>query len=296
MRRALDAGVAAFRRWGIKPPPGSWIQEAASALDLAVARNSLGNTDAELKRLSAAIAMAVDLHHIGSCLGDESSRLVAAELAKITHGRLPGSADSPAGRDYMAQYWVGALLAQSKLNPRVIGYEIEGRSKPDFIVVKGGVRFAVEVKRPRTPRSARRAVSEAAGQLRTFDGSGIIIIDATDCMSVDPWAVSRSPATTREQVRADIGKLHEELYDLARSYRRSAKFSQLSMLMTFARYWNWAVDESGAARRDAGLLFHAAGLPYLWSRQMGVVTREIQKALLAGIKQLTGNPPKYNEY
>lgn len=120
VRRALDSGVAAFERWGIETPPGSWIQDAASWLDQVAARNSLGANDEELKRTSAAIALAVDLYHIGTCLGEEANRQVAAELASIYHGRLLGRGDSAAGKDYLTQFWVGALLAQSKLSPRLI--------------------------------------------------------------------------------------------------------------------------------------------------------------------------------
>jgi hypothetical protein len=237
--------------------------------------------------------MAVDLYHIGTCLGEDANRQVAAELAKVAHGRLLGRGDSAAGKDYLTQFWVGALLAQSKLRPRVIAYDVEGRSKPDFLIPRGKITFAIEVKRPRNSTSAKRAVLKAASQLRTYNGPGIIIVDATECMSVDPWAVTQAGANAREQVRSDIQELHQRLPLEATSYTRSGKFSHLSMLMTFTRYWNWTVDESGAQRRDAGLLFHAYGFPYLWSSQVTGLTCEIQHALLDGVEQVTGNSPVY---
>ena len=112
-------------------------------------------------------------------------------------------------------------------------------------------------------------------------------------MSVDPWAVTQLAANAREQVRKDIQELHKKRRNEVTSDTRSSKFSHISMLMTFVRYWNWTVDESGAHRRDAGLLFHADGFSYLWSSQVTGLTREIQEALLEGVKQLTGNPPVY---
>lgn len=112
-------------------------------------------------------------------------------------------------------------------------------------------------------------------------------------MSVDPWAVSRAAASSRDQVRSEVRSLHADFDSLVKSYSQSGKFRQVSMLMTFVRYWNWAVDESGSTRRDAGLLFHATGFRYLWSNQMTRLTREIQEALIGGVKQLTGNPPVY---
>jgi hypothetical protein len=294
VRLALDTGIAAFGNWNIKPRAGSWIQNVASWLDHVIASNSLGTTDEELRRTSAAVALAVDLYHVGTCLGDEANSQVGAELSNICGGRLLGRGDSAAGKDALAQFWVGALLAQSRLKPSVMGYDPgKGAAKPDYIIIKGGVRFSVEVKRPRTRESASRAVLAASSQVRKFDGPGIIIVDATECMSVDPWAVHKSTSTARKQMGVDLGSLHRDLVHLASSYRRSGKFRQLSMLLTFARFWNWTADESGAIRRDAGILFHGYGFPYLWSRQVTSLTREIQESLLGGVEQLTGNPPTY---
>lgn len=294
VRRALERGVGAFRQWGIEPPPGSWIQRAADRLDAVVARNSLGEDEGELRHISAAIALAIDLYHIGISLASESNRQVAAELSAIARGRLLGRGDAAAGSDFLSQFWIGTLLAQSKLRPRVVAGDRPGVSKPDFIITKGRVDFAVEVKRPRTANSAERAVTTAARQLRDYNGPGIIIVDATDCISADPWGITGPPSqTTREQVGVEVKALHGILGDMIESRPRSRRFLQVAMVMTFARFWSWTTSDSSEPLHDAGLHFHARGFPYRWSMQVTRVTGEIQQALLGGFEQLMGNPPAY---
>jgi hypothetical protein len=293
IRRALDIALATFRRWNIEPPPGGWIQDAAAWLDRVVELNSLGETAHELARTSAASALAVDLYHIATCLGEEANTRVAAELATLARGQLMGRGGSAPGRDFLVQFWVGALLAQSKLEPHIIAYDVQGQPKPDFVINKGGTRFAIEVKRPRTPHSARRIVQDAAGQLRAFGGPGIIMIDASECMSIGPFDVICPTADAREAVRSDLRVLHRSLHDVATSYTRSGKFSHICMLLSFVRYWNWEVSSEGARRRDAGILLNANSFGYLWSRQVTHLTHEIMDSLREGIRQLTGNPPVF---
>jgi len=289
----LSVGIEAFRRWGIEPPPGSWIRKAANRLDQVVARNSLGESHDELRETSAAIAVAVDLYHIGLSLAAESNRQVAAELSALSHGRLLGRQGSAAGGDYLSQFWIGTLLAQSRLQPRVITNDRPDTSKPDFIISCRRVDFAVEVKRPRSSRSAVRAVKTAAKQLRDFNGPGIIVVDATDSISSDPWGVTGTVATTRDRVRGELESLHKVLGEMIEARSRPGSFVQVAMLMTFARFWSWTVDEAAGPARDAGLHFHARGFRYTWSNQMTNVTEQIQHALLDGLELLTGNRPTY---
>lgn len=292
-RRALDIAIATFRKWDVVMPSGSWVHDAASWLDRAVLRNSLGERQEEREHIAAASALAVDLYHISTCLGGESNPQVAAELALLARGKLLGRGDSAAGRDFLSQFWVGALLAQSTLQPHVIAHDSPGRPKPDYLITFSETRFAIEVKRPRSTSSAARAVLKAAAQLRAFGGPGIIVIDATECMSIGPFQVIRRGDNARALVRAELLALHGSLFELAASYRRSGKFSHLAMLVTMARYWNWEVDDAGSQRRDAGLLFNAYAFPYIWSRQVTQLTGDIQRALLLGVERLTGNPPSY---
>jgi len=289
--RALDSAEREFRRWSIVPPVGSWLQQSRSWLVQVAERGSLGTTDQELRLTSAAIAAAGDFYHISTCLGNESVRAIAVELEQITHGRLLAPSGVSAAKSYLSQFWVGALLAQSKLVPRILVYETPGRSRPDFVVTCEGVDFAVEVKRPRGLRSAARNVLSAGGQLRDCGRPSIIIIDATDCMSTDPWGVTRDGPSIRDTVALEASHLHRSFRDVVNGYSRSNKFSHVAMLMTYARYWPWILDVE--LRRDAGLHFFADGFAYIWSRQITDLTKTIQWRLLDGIEQLTGNRPSH---
>ena len=288
---ALVYALEQFRRWNIEPPPGSWVDEAAAWLKLVHERGSLGATDDELRRTSAAVAVAVDLYHISTSLAEESNRIVAAEIGRVIKGRLLGRGDLAAGVDYLSQFWVGTLLAQSKLKPRVFGYDSPGHRKPDFLVESGRVDFAVEVKRPRNPHSARRSVLTAAAQLRDHGGPGIVIIDATECMSTDPWAVIRQGTRVDNQVREELKGLHRELERVLHVHARSGRVSHIAMLLSFARYWPLQVDE-GPSRR-AGLQLPANSIPYRWSSQITSITQGIMDNLRDGLAQLTGNPVSY---
>lgn len=289
--RALDSAEREFRRWSITLPMGSWLQQSRSWLVRVAESGSLGTTDEELSLTSAAIAAAADFYHISTCLGNESIRTIAVELGQITHGRLLAPNGASAAKNYLSQFWVGALLAQSKLVPRILAYDTPGRSKPDFVITCDGVDFAVEVKRPRGLRSAVRNVLSAGDQLRDFGRPGIIVIDATDCMSTDPWGITRDGPRIRDTVGREVSHLHGRFRDVVNGYSRSNKFSHTAMLMTYARYWPWILDVE--PRRDAGLHFLADGFSYIWSRQITDLTKSIQLRLLHGVEQLTGNRPSH---
>ena len=136
-----------------------------------------------------------------------------------------------------------------------------------------------------------RNVHLAGDQIRQFNRPGIIVIDATDCTSVDPWGITREGPTVRAVVAEELGSLHGRLARLIETYSRSNKFHQVVMLLTFARYWPWVIADH--PHRDAGLNFRANAFRYRWSSQITPLTRVIQERLLHGVEQLTGNPPSY---
>lgn len=238
--------------------------------------------------------MVIDFYHISTSLGDDANRQVGAELARLANGPLPGPGRAAAGKDYLSQFWVGTLLAQSKLEPRILAFDRQSEPKPDFLIKRGSVSFAVEIKRPVSSRSARRAIATAGGQLRRVAMPGIIVIDATDCLAVDPWAILEYGSGAGAQRAIEVANLHNTFQCDISSYSRSSKFSQTAMLFTFARYWNWVRDERGEPVRNAGLLFHAFGFPYLWSSQITNLTGQIQEQLIEGVRQLTGRVPNFH--
>jgi hypothetical protein len=185
-------------------------------------------------------------------------------------------------------------LAQAKLNPAMLAQEAPGKSKPDYLIKRGSVRFAVEAKRASHGDAALRLVDDAGDQIRKYDRPGIIIVDATDCISIDPFQVTGDSETVVAIVRADLDQLHERLVRHIENYTRSNKFHQVAMLMTFARYWPWVRGET--LHRAAGLNFRASSVFYRWSRQVTALTKEVQDGVLRGVEQLTGNRPTYRYY
>ena len=275
-------------------PRGSWIEEADALLAKIAERNSIGESDEDLRRASAAVAWAVDLYHISTCLGEQPFRSIAVELSKTTHGNLLASNESCAAKNYLSQFWVGALLAQGKLNPEMLAFDAPGRPKPDYIVQCSAVRFAVEVKRPSNGDAAIRLVGDAGDQIRRYDRPGIIVVDATDCMTSDPFQVTSNPQGVVPTVRSDLEQFHQQLVRHVETYSRSNKFHQVAMLISFARYWPWIRGE--ALQRAAGINFRASATRYRWGHQVTGLTRRVQDGILRGVEQLTGNPPRYSYF
>jgi len=149
-------------------------------------------------------------------------------------GRLEGGIPTGTGKDYLTKFWDGTLLAQSKLNPAIVAYDRQNTPKPDFIIPKRGVRFSVEVKRPKSRKSAMRALSTTAPELYGLGGPGIVVIDATACMSADPWVISDNGAATRDRYCSDLSDLHCGLCNRVSSYSQSTKYSSVVMLLTYA--------------------------------------------------------------
>lgn len=291
VRRALDHAAATFRCWGIDLHRSTWIQAAARQLELVSKRGTLDTRHEEMQRTSRAAALVVDLYHISTCLGKEPNDHFAKELTTLLGGKLLGAGDEAPGRDLLTQFWFGALLAQSKLSPQVIAYDVDGTAKPDFLISRGKTTFAVEVKRPRSANSAERAAEKAARQLRQFEGPGIIVIDATDCLSVDAWSIASAEDEIRDVASRKLTDLHKATNARVSPHRPPVRFPSLAMLLTFARHWYWIEGEAGVFRRDAGIQFIAGGFGYLWSVQVTQLTKIIQEDFLIGFEQLTGNPP-----
>jgi hypothetical protein len=287
--RALRRGLAEFERWGVSLPRGSWIEEAEKTLARIAERGAFGASDDELRLASAAVAWAVDLYHISTCLGEKPFRAVANELAKITHGRLLARDENSVAKNFLSQYWVGALLAQSKLKPEIDIRDQPGKPRPDYYIPRGNLKFAVEVKRPSNSDAAMRLLGDAGDQIRRIERPGLIVVDATDCMTPDPFQVVNDPAGVVPLVRSELESLHERIEAHAKSYSRSNKYQQVAMILTYARYWPWIKENP--PRRAAGIYFRASALPYRWSRQITELSKGIQDALLVGIEQLTGNEP-----
>jgi hypothetical protein len=205
-------------------------------------------------------------------------------------GTLEGKTKDSTPDDFQSQFWVGTLLAQSGLRPKVLGGTREG-VRPDFLIEAATLDCAVEVKRPKNIQSARRAVAAAAGQLHGFGLPGVVVVDLSGSLNANDLVLPPPGVSAREQIRATLKPVHSSLLGQFTWYRKSEKYSRIILLLTFARFWSW--ERSPESRPDAGLHFVADVLPDACSGLVQRQSRCIQESLLKGIKQLTGNEPSY---
>lgn len=166
--------------------------------------------------------------------------------------------------------------------------EAEG-SRPDFFAERHTLSFVVEVKCPKNPDSAVRALSTAAKQLRDKPQPGVIFIDATYAFRLNPYANTEPGSSARDRFRDANSRLHNRLNSHADNYTRSDKFSRVAVIATFSRFWTWILTDP--PERDAGLVFNVSVLPDACQGLVAEQAKGFQTALLRGIEQLTGNPP-----
>jgi hypothetical protein len=287
--KALDQAVATLEEWGIRIPSQAALHDARQWLANLGDQADIELTASELKETSKHSALAVDLYHISTTLADGSNSLIASELSHVVRG---SPSDTTSVQDFLSQFWVGTLLAQSKLKPEIDArMGVEG-SRPDFLAESGTLQFAVEVKCPKSIKGAVRALSKAASQLRDMAQPGVVFVDATYALDIDPFANTSSGTSSRRQFRSANSLLHDQLVAHIEGYSHSDKFSRVALVVTFSRFWSWVLGES--AERDAGLVFNASVLP---KACQGLIVRQaesFQTSLLRGVEQLTGNPPAFS--
>jgi hypothetical protein len=288
--RALAKAIASFEQWAIPIPETGRLIEAQKWLEEIARRGYYGESDEELLRTGRAVALAVDFYHISITLGDSRDDSLAKEIALSLGGTLEGKTKDATPYEFQSQFWVGTLLAQSGLHPKVLGGKREGK-KPDFLIEAATLECAVEVKRPKNIHSAHRAVASAASQLHSFGKPGIIMVDLSGCLDANGLVLPPTGVSARQQIGIQLKPIHTSLRRQIIRYTRSDKYSRIILLMSFARFWSW--ERIPELQPDAGLHFIADVLP---DACFGIVRRQsqrIQDALLKGIKQLTGNEPSY---
>jgi hypothetical protein len=286
--KAVAFAEATLTHWGVRIPQQAAIQDAKRWLARLGERDNLDDlTDVELRKTSESAALAVDLYHITAALDDEPNVLVGAELAAVVRG--PPSTTARV-QDFIAQFWIGTLLAQSNLKPRIHVLNAPGMSLPDFYAEWGTLEFAVEVKCPKSVSSTRKAIDAAARQLRGKTQPGVIALDLTYALELDPFEVTREASPLRDRVHTAHRERHDQFMKYINVNRTSDKFARVAVLFTFARFWSWHIGSK--AERDAGLVFISSAFPYACA---GLITRQargFQESLPSGVTQLTGNTPQ----
>ena len=186
--RALAKAIVTFEQWGIQVHEVGRLREAERWLLEVANRNRYGDNDEELIRTGKAAALAVDFYHISISLGQEPEHSLANEIVLSLGGTLDANIKDSTPYEFQSQFWVGTLLAQSGLKPKVLGGKRKG-TKPDFLIEAGTLECAVEIKRPQNLKSARRAVGSAASQLHDYGllygHPGIIVVDLSGCLATN---------------------------------------------------------------------------------------------------------------
>jgi hypothetical protein len=279
-----------LRSWGVRIPPSGAHMQARRWLNQLADRATLETLSTEeLRRTSEAGALAVDLYHITAMLGEEPNELVSHQLARLVRGWPTTTRDV---RQYMAQFWVGVLLAQSGLKPTILAIADSHRPTPDYLAAVGTAPYAVEVKCPGSRRGAHRLLDSAAEQLSARREIGVIALDLTYATGLDPMGVcAPNEAPMRDRFRDAHQELHDALVADVEEHAGAVRFARVSLLLTFARFWSWNVRDS-ATERDAGLVFILSIFPDACSGLVTHVAVPFSEALVKGVESLTGNPPE----
>jgi hypothetical protein len=244
-----------------------------------------------LHRTARAIFVANDFYAITRSLSSERQDPIARELTPIFEGLLEESPTSRRGYEIQTQFWLGALLAHSRLHPAVP----TGTGRlPDFLVTVRGVRLAVEVKCPQSASGVRRALDEAERQIRASGIPGFIAMDLSDALrTFDLSTTARGP---RETVRARFDAEARRLINYIRLRQRPSaspadsrsSFNRVAGLLVYARFCGWT-DPAGTSL-DFGFFLKGQTFPKAAAGFYEPFAEQLLDQIPAGIRQMTGNP------
>lgn len=284
---ALRDAIAVLESWNLRVG-FSRLRAAEQHLRQVAKQGSFGESDAQLIQTAKAAAIASDFYLISTALNKDRDDPIAEELEVAIKGNLEGSNKNASPYEIQAQYWVGMLLAQSKLRPKVP--PVNGR-RPDFVISLGTLDCGVEVKRPRSTQGIIRCLGDAANQLKDYGLPGVIALDLSACIVSDDLIIPSGMVSARERIRQLLYPIADRLIDYVDSYTRSDKFSRIIALMILARFWVW--KSSDPPEPDLGVLFSIPAFPKACSGLIEDETKRLQVMLLRGVQKVSGNPVEY---
>jgi hypothetical protein len=224
-----------LEHWGLRLQRSAVLMASVRQLELVAARNSYGESLLELQRTGEALRIVLDWVQVLNCLTDERASNVAEELCEAI---ASGANDRRAG-DILSQFWFGTLLAHSGLRPAVPPAS-QGR-RPDFVIQADTYQLSVEVKRPESLHSTRRAIHEAAAQIRDYGKPGFIAIDLSLALNTHRFLVegyfdSEQPL---ERFGPEFLKATDTIAARTRGHRSEGRYRPLMGLFMFARGDAW---------------------------------------------------------
>lgn len=282
---AIDGAIEAFGKWELPTGTNTRLLIARRCLQNIAERNSYGETPEELYDAAKAIILAHDFYPISRTLSEDRANPIAEELRVALGGALRESATKHKKEfDIQSQFWFGTLLAHSGLHPAVPDIRT---TRPDFVISVGTLECGVEIKRPKSPESAARALSSAASQLHKYGKPGVIVLDLTQCVAADAMILHRGSPSARQVLKRRFDPLANELMDGASDYSRSDKFQRIVVLVMYARFFSWTLGSTKDS--DMGFFFQSTVVAEACAGLVVDESDRIQRSIKRGFERISGN-------
>ncbi|MDE0075609.1 MAG: hypothetical protein OXR82_08950 [Gammaproteobacteria bacterium] len=243
LAKGLERAIARIEAWGIDVQGGSRLRNTVKLLQEVASAGEFPEPREDLLKIAQAAVDAQEFIIIRGMLPQERLDPTANILKKAVGGTI-GVTPHEA---YQAQseLWVGAALSCASV-PLGVLTNPQGPN-PDYIVRKGTLRYAIEVKRIAEGKSVKNRVSKAAKQTRDsrYHGSALYV-DLTDWL---PSAITVRFASgppdlegPRTPIAKRIDRLRQEIYS-DQSHRIRPRRLHLLAVTAFARFIHWDLTD-----------------------------------------------------
>jgi hypothetical protein len=227
----LGEAIEIIRSWRIRVPEPSRLPVASRLLEQIATRSSYPSDPAQLNRIANSIRIAFDFYHITRVLPEERIAVVAEDLRRALKGTVDDVGPTEANRA-QSQVLMAAVMAAGGLKPGAP--RTGGGVTPDYVTQVGTLSFAVEIKRPESLAGLKAKIDEAIGQLAAIDtAGGVLVIDVSDCMSLDSLSPSAEAAAT-----PDFQAIRNSVRQAVISSTRPGR-NKISNLFVFANLFGW---------------------------------------------------------
>lgn len=285
---AIEDAIEVFGAWNIRVHPSSRAMEARRQLTLVAREESFGTTETQLVRTARSILLANDFYTITRSLPQEPKAPLSEDLPRMLGGSLLEDTQDTRPYETQSQFWVGALLAHSGLQPKALSGS--GR-RPDYSIDIEGSRLTVEVKRPQSADSVIRSLDTACEQVENYGIGGILAVDLSAALGLRnlPTVTDSQPDGPRphEAAREPFDRLAEVVREHVRR-SRPRSFRRTAGLIILARYCTW--HSPAKADLDFGFFLSAlvceGALAGLYEHFM----ERVIFRLPIGVKRISGNP------
>jgi hypothetical protein len=283
---AIDDAIEIFSKWQLPTGMSTRLLKARGRLLEVVKQGSYGETSDEIFETGKAILLANDFYLISRTLTDDRADPIAEELEVALGGTLTEvETKKKTPFDLQSQFWFGTVLAHSRLHPSVPDSR---KRRPDYLINVDTLLCGVEIKRPESEPSAKRALSTAASQLNEYGLPGVIVLDLSRCIGADDLILHSGEPTARQIVNDRFYPLANQLIRAVGSYARSNKFDRVLVLQMYARFFHWTVG--GINDADMGFFFKSTVFPDACSGLVVKQSERIRDLIAGGLERISGNP------